>query len=525
MNNVIERFSGYATQGLRLVAKRRWLALSVATAVAAVCVAGLPFIPERYQASARVYVDTQTVLKPLLAQITFQPDIDQQVGMLARTLVSRPNVEQLVRSPALNLPASTDAEREKLVSRLMGEIKVLPTASGNLFDITYRGPSPERAKRLVAATVELFVHAGAGAKKRDSQDAGRFIEAQIRGYESKLTDAESRLKDFKVRNFGVSGVSSQDYFTRVSSLSDEVGKLKVELGAAEHSRDAYRRELAAEEPQLPVDPAGKVGPAAELEARLQAQRKGLDELLRRFTEEHPDVVASRRVAQQLESELRDLQRADARDQARSGKRAKAATSPVYQRLRISLAEAEAQVASLRSQLANKQASLEQTRSAAGKAPQVEAELVQLNRDYDVIRKNYELMVARRESASLGLKLDESSQLADFRVVEPPRVSGSAVFPSRLHLAAIAMALSLAAGVAAAVVAEAARPTVGDRRTLAQMSGRPVIGSVSFHLPASRALAHRAGLIRFAAACAALVVLQGAWLAWVAAASNTFAASP
>ena len=508
MTNILEVAVEEMRRFVHIAVKRRWLALGVATVTAAGSIAAVFIAPERYQASARVYVDTQTVLKPLMASLTFQLDIDQQVSMLARTLISRPNMEKLVALPELKFNIPSEAAREAAVSRLMNEIKVSPTASGNLYEISYRGPSPDRARRLVEATTELFVHAGAGAKKRDSEDAGRFIEEQIRSYETKLVGAEDRLKDFKIRNFGVSGVSAQDYFTRVSTLSDEVAKLRIDLSAAEQSREAFRRELSAEEPQLPIEPTARTG---DLETRLQTQQKSLDELLRRYTDAHPDVISTRRQIEQLEGDIRAR---NARERTQ-GSRPPAATSPVYQKLRVSLAEAEAIVASLRSQLVAKQAALNQVRSVAGRVPQVEAELVQLNRDYDIIRKNYDLMVARRESANLGLKLDESSQLAEFRVVEPPRVSERPAFPSRLHLAAMALFLSLAAGMIAAAVAESAWPTLDDKRSLQEFSQRPVLGTISILMTPDRLGQTRAGHLRFAAALGTLVLVQSTWLAWLA----------
>ena len=175
------------------------------------------------------------------------------------------------------------------MTQLMEQIKLdSAAAGGNVYDISFRGISPERAERLVAATLEMFVNAGIGSKKRDSEDAGKFIEGEIQAYETKLVEAENRVKDFKMRNFGVSGVSDRDYFSRVSSLSEGVEKLRTELASAERSRDAYRRELAFEDPQLPVEPAAKTaGPTPEVETRLAAQKKQLDELLGRYTEDHP----------------------------------------------------------------------------------------------------------------------------------------------------------------------------------------------------------------------------------------------
>lgn len=517
MSNFVETLVAQAKWTARIAVKRRWLAIGVAASAAIACAAGISFVPDRFQATARVYVDTQSVLKPLMAGLTYQPDIDQQVRMLARTLISRPNVERLVKLPELRLDVAGLSEREAVVSRLMEQIKVAPTAADNLFQITYRGSSPESARRLVEATLEMFFNAGTGAKKRDSQDAGVFIEAQIRSYEAKLTGAENRVKDFKVRNFGVSGVSNQDFFARVSALTEEVNKLRIDLSAAERSRDAYRRELAAEEPQLPADLATKrIGDTApDAQGRLDAQRKVLEDLRRRFTEVHPDVISARRAIAQMEVDVRERTAAEEQMLARLAKSNRAATSPVYQKLRISLAETEAQVASLRSQLGMQQGRLEQVRAMAGRVPQAEAELAQMTRDYDIIRKNYDQMVARRESASLGVKLDESSQLAEFRVVEPPRVSPSPVFPGRLHLSLLAVIASLALGVAATVLADQVWPTFDDAAALRLLSGRPVVGTVSMLVTPQGQQAQRVGALRFGVALALLMALQAMWLVWIA----------
>lgn len=493
--------------------RRRWAALITAWVVAGVCVVLVMSLHDRYEASARVYVDTQTVLKPLMNGLAVQPDIDQQVGMLARTLISRPNAERLLDSPSIGLLQPTPQTRDRAIDALIAAIKVAPIGS-NLYSISYRDTDPQRAQRLVKGLVEMFVDTGVGENRRDSEEARRFIDDQIHVYEVKLTEAENRLKDFKLRNFGLTGTSNQDYFTRVSNLSDEVSKLRIELSAAEQSRDALKRELANEDPQLPFDMTanGQPAPPSEIDVRIEAQKKQLDELLRRYTDEHPDVIGTRRTIAMLERQKKQQQEAD----ARSGKpRGNAATSPVYQKIRVSLADAEANVASLRTQLAEEQRRLSETRATAGKVPEVEAELAQLNRDYDILRKNYDELVARRESASLGVKIDQSAQLADFRIVDPPRVSPKPVFPNRLLLAALTLVASIAAGMAVAFGLTQAFPAFHAPKDLRELSGRPVLGSVSMHVDAVMKLAQRRDLKAFAGAASLLVVLHFVWIALLA----------
>ena len=71
-------------------------------------------------------------------------------------------------------------------------------------------------------------------------------------------------------------------------------------------------------------------------------------------------------------------------------------------------------------------------AAASRVPQIDAELAQLNRDYDVVRRQYEAMVARREKAALSEDVD-ATRLAQFRIIDPPRVSPQPVFPNRASL--------------------------------------------------------------------------------------------
>jgi polysaccharide chain length determinant protein (PEP-CTERM system associated) len=508
MNDLLQRVAGE----LRSMWKYRWIAAAVAWGLGMLGAVVLAFVQDRYEASAKIYVDTQTVLKPLMTGLAFQPDVDQQVKMLARTVISRPNVEQLMKSPVVGLPAPAPGRYDYEVEKLKDKIKFVPSGSGNLYSISYRDVDPQRARRLVESLVNMFIASSSVAKQRDSAEASRFIEEQIKVYEAKLTEAENRVKDFKLRHFGVTGVANQDYFSRMASLSDEVARLKLELTAAEQSRDALRKELSAEDPQLPPEsmPTGGVAPAkSDVEVRLETQRRLLDDLLRRYTDVHPDVAAVRRTISQLEAQLRQEEAA-----ARSKGKGHAATNPVYQRLRVSLAEAEASVASLRTRLGVQQGRLEQIRATATQIPQAEAELAQLNRDYDIIRRNYEQLVARREAASLGVKIDETSGLADFRLVDPPQVAPTAVVPSRRMLAALVALLALAAGAGVAYGLTQLRPVVNDMRALRELTRRPVLGAVSLLVDERMRAAMRRDASLFAGALGLFLLMNAAWIVWL-----------
>ncbi len=498
---------------LRGMWQRRWLGVIVAWVVALVGGVVVMRMSDRYEISARVFVDTQTVLKPLLSGLAVQLDADQQVAMLARTLITRPNLEAMVAQAGDELRVP-EGERDRFIEGLTRNIKIASAAGReNLFNISYLDTDPQRGQRVVGHLVSLFMQSGRGDNRRDADEATRIINEQIKVYEDRLSEAENRLKDFKLKNAAYIGNVNQDYFARTNAASDEAVKLRTELRAAEQSRDAIRRELSGEDPVLlSAAPSAAPSVSPELDTRIEAARRQLDELERRYTAEHPDVVATRELLTSLQGQRqREL---DARRKASSGTKLSAATNPVFQQLKIALTEAEANVASLRSRLGDAQDRLGQLRSASGRVPQVEAEMAQLNRDYDVLRRQYQELVGRRETASLSRNVDASSHLAEFRLIDPPRVSPRPVFPNRMALLVLVLLAAAGAGLGVAFAVSQITPVVYGMRQLRELTQRPVLGVVSLRVSPELLRAMRRDNLLLVGALLALITGYGACLAWV-----------
>lgn len=500
---------------LRAVWRRRWLGLLATWVVALAGAAALTTLADRFEASARVYVDTKSVLRPLLRDLTVEPDVERTIELLARTLITRPNVELLVKRSKLAPPDMAKAQRDRLVDALMRDIRVTNPGRDNIFTFSYRDTTPERARFVVENLVALFLESDTGSKKADADAARTFIDEQIKSYEARLTESEDRLKDFKLRHLGLSDVLGRDYFSRMSTLSDEMSKLSIELRAAEQSRDALKRELGGETVSLIPDVLPTASPTRlpEFDARLDVQNKQLDELLRRFTEQHPDVVATRRLIARLEED-KQKQIEVLRKAAESKPKTQTNANPVQQQIRLALAGSEAQVASIRVRAGDTQAKLSQLRAAASREPQIEAEMKKLNRDYEIIRSAYQTMVSKREKAALSEDVD-ATRSTQFRVIDPPRASANPIFPNRLALAPVVLLVALAAGAAAALLATQMMPTIDSPGLLRNVTHRPFLGSISALVNDDTLRQARAARIGFGSAFGGLVLVAGSWVAWIA----------
>ncbi len=179
--------------------RRRWIGLAVAWLVAVAGAVVLWRTPDRYETTARVYVDTQTVLKPLMAGLAVQPNIDEQIGMLARTIIARPNIEKIMHSANLDVSVTSQIQRDQMVDDLTKRIRFNRGGRENIYTISYQDTNPERSKRVVQDLLSLFVESGLGNKRRDSEAARRFIDEQIKGYEQKLVRSRESVKGIQAQ--------------------------------------------------------------------------------------------------------------------------------------------------------------------------------------------------------------------------------------------------------------------------------------------------------------------------------------
>ena len=495
--------------------KHRWRGMLAAWVVAIIGVVAVMSVPDKYQASARIYVDTQSILKPLMSGLAVQPNVEQQVMMLSRTLITRPNVEKLIRMADLDLGKSSKAEQDRLIDDVTKALQIKNVGRDNIYTLAYRDTNPEKAKKVVQSLVSIFVESSMGTSRQDSDAAKKFIEEQIKTYVTKLEEAEVRLKEFKLRNIELQSGDGLDMAGQLGGIAEQLRQAQLELREAENARNAAKRQLELERvtqsKNLMSDNSSAVS-TPEIDARIDEQKRSLDASLQRFTEQHPDVVGARRLIKDLEDQKRK-EVAELRKAALANPSATPANNSLaFQELSRVLASSEVLAASLRARVAEYTTRYNKARESMKVAPQIEAEYAQLNRDYEINRKNYSDLVSRRESAAMSGELESATGVADFRLIDPPRVSPKPVAPNRLLLMPLALLAALGAGLAITFVLSQLRAVYYDAYAMSESLGLPLLGVVSLVVDDGAAQRRKSELKRFFAATGALVIVFGLGMA-------------
>ena len=508
MNEIVEQLR----RALRDIWLHRWIGLIAAWLIVIVGAVSVYLMPDQYEASARVYVDTQSVLKPLMSGLTVEPNLDQQIAMMSRTLISRPNIEKVVGMSDLNLISKTNEQTESQIDYLTRSISLGSSGGINLYTISFRNSNPETARKVVQSLLTIFVESNLGNKRKDSDTARRFIDDQIKAYEQKLTQAENALKEFKINNLATMPGNGKDYFSQMSEAGNELASARLALEEAQNGRTALRRQMVGDDTVLlgAATEAQTQGVAMpELDSRIAALKHNLDEMRLHFTDAYPDIISTKRIIKELE----DQKKAEVAALVKTAgpNRAPLSLNPVYQQLQVQLAQAESDVASLQTRVASYEARYNKLKAAANNVPKIEADLQQLNRDYEVNKGNYEKLIARRESAQMSSDMDASAGLVEFRVIDPPRVSQRPVAPNRGLLVSMVFLGALGGGIGVAFLMGQVRPTFSDRKALREISGLPILGTVTMIWTDGQVRQRRRRLTAFFAGAAGLACLYGSGL--------------
>jgi polysaccharide chain length determinant protein (PEP-CTERM system associated) len=442
--------------------RHRWLALASMSIVSLIGITYVMALPDTYEVSAKVYVDTQSLLKPALRGLALETGAGAQaVHTMRRTLLVRPNLEQIARATDLDLQATTPADMERLLLDLQTDISLTQTRRENIFTIADTHEDPQLAKRVVDSVLNLFLERSLGDLRRETVLTQDFLEKQIKVYESKLEASEQRLKEFKRQNMGFLP-GETDYVSKREAVVQTLRDARLLLQEAVNRRDELQRQM-----DDPMDPS--LWMLAEenfspLDARIQQLELRVDELLLRYTERHPDIIIARR----LIADLQEQKQAELDAMTEEGVDAgdPNVTNPVYQGLKVALSSADAEVAALQVRVKEYESRLAELSRLIDENLRVEAEFARLNRDYNVLQKNYQGFVSRREQAEIGYEADQTGESMQVKVIEPTRVPVLPTGPQRNLLSMGVVIVGIVTGGVLAWFLSIINPVFLDIRQLA-----------------------------------------------------------
>ncbi|MCK5662525.1 MAG: hypothetical protein KAI17_03515, partial [Thiotrichaceae bacterium] len=301
----------------------------------------------------------------------------------------------------------------------------------------------------------------------------------IKEYEKRLIKSEQRLTEFKQENYEMLS-SGKGYYSKMKSAQGQLEQAKLELKEAIEKRTILEKELEGVKENIKsyVSPT-KSGVQSSYDSRISSLEAQIDSYLINYTEKHPDVISSKRLLERLKakrsSELADI--ASIKENEAAIPEA-VGNNPIYQQLKVSLSQANAVVKTLTVRISEYEKRYEKMKKLVNTVPEIDAKLVALNRDYGVIKKQYNSFLGKRESISIGRSVEQTTDSVQFRIIEQPRVREKAVGPNRVTFSSLVLLLSLGAGIGVAFLLSQIKPVFNSASLASQQISYPILGSVS-----------------------------------------------
>ena len=502
---------------LRGMWRFKWAALIAAWGMAIVLWGVIFMLPNKYEAKAKVFVDAGTTLSQATKGISLSDDVNDQIERMTATLLGTPQLRRVANETNLMAGAITPAQQQAVIDALRASITISAAAkqpsaspkSPTLFTITYTDPDRTRSVQVVSHLLNDFVEGSLSDKTQGSQQAERFLTRQIADYGQRLSQTEQQLAVFKKANLGLLPDEQGDYFSRLQAADSALRKLKGDLYVAERQRDALAQELrsgqqfTSSSSSSPVSLSGAA--ALDTTQQIAQTQQRLDQMLLKYTDKYPDVIALKRTLAELQArQKRQMSEAKKGDVGAASALGLAA-NPVYQQIEVQYNSQQVQVAALQQQIVDRRQEIQNLRAAMSKAPEVQAQYAQLTRNYEVTKKQYDTLLSRLDSTRLGQQA-ASTGLVKFQVIDPPSANFEPVFPNRPLLIVGALFAALAAGGGLAYLMHLVRPVFVSARQLTAATGLTVLGSVSLAWVDQHRLEQRQATIRYALWTGGLVLV-------------------
>jgi polysaccharide chain length determinant protein (PEP-CTERM system associated) len=466
-------------------------------------------MPNLYESSARVYMNADEALTPLLRGIAVESDVDARLDKMQRTLLSSTNMKKLIRMTDLDSRVKDNADREQMVASLQKNI-VIKLQTRNLFTITYTDTDPQLAQSVVSNVLSLFMESSAGDSRTDIDSAQRFLQTEIDRLETQLREAERKKSEFQTRYYDLLP-NADNGGSRLEQARADVQKTTEDLNDAIAARDSLQKQLDALPPYQTVEtettaPSGNEGLSTQPQARLAQLKTQLETAKSTMTDRHPVVIALQHQIDAVTAEI-----GKPAEVKKTGPSSQNVENPVYREMSLQLSDKETKIASLRRRLVSAEEERDKIEDEARRAPQVGAEYLNLDRDYEVIKKNYTELLGRRESAQIAENADKKGDKIDIKTIDTPEVPSLPTSPNRPLFLSMVMIAGLGAGIGVAFVLSQIDSSFSTTTAL-QALGLPILGSISMVNAMDRKPRYWfLGAKAFAAASLTLIVIYGGLL--------------
>jgi polysaccharide biosynthesis transport protein len=466
-NNPAPQLSETIDRAMGIATRRRWWFMLAACSIAIGAALGSFLLPNRYKSEATILVQQQQIPERYVVPNS-TIDLDQAIQAMTHDVLSRPRLLKIISDFNLYPEEKERLSPEQVVELMRSDITIesLETENQgqkttNAFTISYVGSAPEIVQQVTDRLTSLFINEDLESQQQVDVTTTAFLQNQLDAAQNDLNAKEQRLRDFKMANLGELPEQQQGNLQILSGLQSELQNTNAALARA-NEQHAYLESLLAQYQNLTVA-TGSLSPTANTPNPIEAARAELNRLeaerttlLATFSPEYPDVKTVNREIAETQALLTQLQKAKP---SASSSTSSSASAPVpindaaMAQLNSQLKGNQLEISNDTSEIKQLQQQIDTYQHRLNLTPVREQQLTDILRDYDLAKKNYDDLYAKKTQSALATDLQQDQQGQQFRLIEPPNLPSKPFTPNRLKIALGGLAGGIALGVGLVLLIE------------------------------------------------------------------------
>lgn len=503
--------------------RKRWYMMATTWLICLVGWGGVSTMPYRYESSAQIFVNTETILPTIVQDFGINIDISRRIEAVRAQLVTRPNLEKIIRrSEYLERLATNDAALNQLISNMQSDIRVLPL-QGSQYRIQYENGDSrlsdrqraEVARNVVNNLLSIFLEGSSDSTTGDTENAADFLDQQIQDYEERLSAAEQLHAQFKQENIDYIGGEGA-FLGRRDEAKEELRDTRSKLAEFQVALDTLQEQIKNVPATIREARSSRTSGGSSddpLQERINEQQKKLDNLRNLgYRDLHPDVKNVQRQLDVLLKEQKDQQDAVAAElsqSAETGKNSNFTTETpnrLYEQLMFNIIDTRTQIKTYEQRELEQQKLVADLEEKAKRVPEIQARESQLQRDFSQLRSFYNDLLDRKQDLDLQTDVESADGTVSLRVVEQPSLPTRPSGPNRLLFMSGMFVFALVAGIGFALVLSVLRPVVLTVEQLRSQFDLNILGNVSRSLSEEETRQRSMELLMFAGATALLFIV-------------------
>ncbi|MFP4000008.1 MAG: GumC family protein [Desulfobacterales bacterium] len=420
--------------------------------------------PKIYESSASIIYQEQRINPS-----RFSPDESRQmremVNTVAQQVMSRGNLENMIKNYSFYQNPERDPSMEELIARARENINVtMQRDRGNVFSVSFQGKDPSTVMDVTNWLASKFIEENLRVREERARETSTYIHNELGMAKERLNKKEAEMRDYKLKHYNEMPDQRAANMSRLNALQEQFQALQTNIYNLEQTRLLMSEQLEIrrglqDEETAAAEAAGE-GPESTTAQELAEARSSLNDLLDRYTSEHPQVKRQQqrisRIEARLETERRQQTGTEQQELPGIGD---AEETVVAERDAELLSRQDTRIGELAGRIREIDVNLSTLRKESDNilmqignyqkwveaAPIREAEWASLTRDYEELRDYHDELLSQSLGAEAAESLEISQKGSQFKVVDPAFMPKTPVKGTFLKILLASIAAGLAAG--------------------------------------------------------------------------------